>query len=50
MRQNRFVVAVPQEQLDDLRHTLNSTRWPHDIDEKEMFYGTSVAYMMDLVG
>jgi hypothetical protein len=23
---------------------------PHDIDEKEMFYGASVAYTMDLVG
>ncbi|WP_327144223.1 epoxide hydrolase family protein [Nocardia sp. NBC_01327] len=46
----KFVVSVPQEQLDDLRARLVATRWPTDIEEGESYYGTSVEYMKELVG
>lgn len=45
----KFVVSVPQKTLDDLRARLLATRWPADVREDETYYGTSVAYMKELV-
>jgi pimeloyl-ACP methyl ester carboxylesterase len=49
LEQDRFVVAIPQETIDDLKTRLRGTRWPADIDEKDDYYGTSQAYLKDLV-
>src|SRR5258708_34016902 len=47
--QDRFVVSIPQNTIDDLKSRLRETRWPTDIDEKDDYYGTSQAYVKDLV-
>jgi microsomal epoxide hydrolase len=47
--QDRFVVSIPQNTIDDLKSRLRETRWPTDIDEKDDYYGTSQPYMKDLV-
>jgi pimeloyl-ACP methyl ester carboxylesterase len=49
LEQDRFVVSIPQETIDDLKTRLRGTRWPADIDEKDDYYGTSQAYLKDLV-
>jgi pimeloyl-ACP methyl ester carboxylesterase len=49
LEQHRFHVAIPQETIDDLRTRLRATRWPADIDETDEYYGTSTAYMKELV-
>ena len=49
LEQDRFVVSIPQETIDDLKSRLRGTRWPADIDEKDDYYGTSQAYLKDLV-
>jgi microsomal epoxide hydrolase len=46
---DRFQIAIPDEALDDLRARLRNTRWPADVDENDEHYGTSVAYMRELV-
>src|SRR6185437_11619480 len=47
---DRFTIAIPQETIDDLKDRLRNTRWPADIDENDGYYGTSLAYMKELVG
>jgi pimeloyl-ACP methyl ester carboxylesterase len=49
LEQDRFVVSIPQETIDDLKTRLRGTRWPADIDENDDYYGTSQAYLKDLV-
>jgi pimeloyl-ACP methyl ester carboxylesterase len=49
LENDRFKIAIPQEALDDLRARLRATRWPTDIDEADTYYGTSTAYMKELV-
>jgi pimeloyl-ACP methyl ester carboxylesterase len=44
-----FRIAVPQETLDDLRHRLSRVRWPDEAPDAPWSYGTSLAYMKDLV-
>lgn len=46
---HRYQVSVPQETIDDLRTRLRATRWPADVDESDEYYGTSTAYMKELV-
>ena len=46
---DEFVVDIPQDKLDDLHARLLATRWPSDVDDTETYYGTSVAYMKELV-
>jgi pimeloyl-ACP methyl ester carboxylesterase len=46
---DRFQIAIPDEALNDLHARLRNTRWPADIDENDNYYGTSVAYMRELV-
>lgn len=46
---NKFQVSIPQETIDDLRTRLRATRWPADLDETDEYYGTSSAYMKELV-
>ncbi|WP_285103427.1 epoxide hydrolase family protein [Promicromonospora sp. MEB111] len=49
LERHRFTVAIPQEAIDDLKDRLRNTRWPADIDESDAYYGTSQAYMKELV-
>jgi pimeloyl-ACP methyl ester carboxylesterase len=49
LEKNRFHVAIPQETIDDLKARLLATRWPADIDENDEHYGTSAAYLKELV-
>ena len=49
LEQDRFVISVPQETIDDLKARLRDTRWPADIDEDDDYYGTSQAYLKELV-
>jgi pimeloyl-ACP methyl ester carboxylesterase len=50
LERGRFTISIPQETIDDLRDRLSNTRWPADIDENDDYYGTSQAYLKDLVG
>jgi pimeloyl-ACP methyl ester carboxylesterase len=49
LEQDRYVISIPQETIDDLRARLRDTRWPAGIDENDDYYGTSQAYLKDLV-
>jgi pimeloyl-ACP methyl ester carboxylesterase len=49
LEQDRFVISIPQETIDDLKARLRDTRWPADIDEDDDYYGTSQAYLKELV-
>ncbi|ONI74048.1 epoxide hydrolase [Kribbella sp. ALI-6-A] len=49
LEKHRFHVSIPQETIDDLRTRLLATRWPTDIDDTDEYYGTSTAYMKELV-
>lgn len=44
-----FRIAIPQETLDDLKARLSRARFPDEAPEEPWKYGTSVAYMRDLV-
>ena len=44
-----FRIAVPQETLDDLKARLARTRFPDEAPDGPWAYGTSLAYMRDLV-
>ncbi|MFT4097882.1 MAG: epoxide hydrolase [Rhodoblastus sp.] len=44
-----FRIAVPQETLDDLKARLARTRFPDEAPDAPWAYGTSLAYMRDLV-
>lgn len=44
----RLTVAVPQDQLDDLRSRLRATRWPDAVPGSGWDYGTDLAYLQDL--
>ncbi len=46
----RFVIAVAQDQLDDLRARLRATRWPDALPGSGWDYGTDLAYLQDLCG
>jgi epoxide hydrolase len=43
-----FTIAVPQEQLDDLRDRLARTRWPDELPGAGWDYGASLAYVREL--
>jgi len=49
VRPERFRVEVPSADLDDLKKRLASTRWPGDLDNDAWEYGTSEAFLRDLV-
>ena len=44
-----FEVRVTEEVLDDLRERLARTRWPDEVAGAGWEYGTSLAYMQELV-
>lgn len=44
-----FTIAVPQEQLDDLRRRLESARWPAEIDGAGSDYGTDQAFLRTVI-
>lgn len=44
-----FQVNVPDELLEDVRERLQKMRWPEDADNDDWKYGTSKAYLQDLV-
>lgn len=45
----RFVIEVPQEELDDLRARLRATRFAPDLDNEDEKYGLSTSYLRNLV-
>jgi pimeloyl-ACP methyl ester carboxylesterase len=45
----QFEIHVPDEVLADLRHRLDHTRWPIDIDNADWRYGANRAYLEELV-
>jgi microsomal epoxide hydrolase len=44
-----FTVQVPEAELDDLQTRLARTRWPDEIVRGDWEYGTSLAYLQELV-
>jgi pimeloyl-ACP methyl ester carboxylesterase len=44
-----FKVAIPQQILDDLKNRLQRTRWPGEAEGSGWNFGTSEAYLRDLV-
>ncbi len=44
-----FKVAIPDEQLDELRFRLSRTRWPHDMANEDWRYGVNGDYLRGLV-
>jgi pimeloyl-ACP methyl ester carboxylesterase len=49
MEARPFVIDVPQATLDDLRERLQRTRWPDEVEDAGWDYGTSLAYLQDVV-
>ena len=45
----RFAIAVPQADLDDLRRRLSQARWPGDLANETWHYGTNEDYLRSLV-
>lgn len=50
MTPERFEIAVPDEQLDDLRRRLRHTRWAPDMENGDWSYGVEAGYLRDLAG
>jgi microsomal epoxide hydrolase len=44
-----FAIAVPDEEIEDLRRRLKATRWPADFANEHWKYGTSTDYLKSLV-
>ncbi len=44
-----FSIAVPDQVLADLRHRIDSTRWPDEVIDAGWAYGTNRAYLRTLV-
>jgi microsomal epoxide hydrolase len=49
MTPGRFTIAVPQDDLDDLKARLSATRWPDATPGGGWAQGTEAAYLRDLV-
>lgn len=49
MARTPFRIDVPQPELDDLSHRLARTRWPDTVAGAAWGYGTSLAYLEELV-
>src|SRR5437764_5355199 len=47
--QRPFKISVPDDVLADLRARLDRVRWPDEVPDAAWRYGTSVAYMQELV-
>jgi pimeloyl-ACP methyl ester carboxylesterase len=46
---SEFKVNIPQSELDDLKERLKKVRWPGEAPGSAWHYGTSEAYLKDLV-
>ena len=44
-----FTVAIPDDDLDDLRSRLRRTRWPADAGNADWFYGVERSWLQELV-
>jgi hypothetical protein len=44
-----FTINIPQGTLDDLRERLAKTRWMDEVEGAGWNYGTSLAYLKELV-
>lgn len=44
-----FRIEIPQDVLEDLRERLKRTRWPDEVEGADWDYGTSLAYLKELV-
>ena len=45
----KFVIAIPDQVLEDLRDRLARTRWPDDFANADWAYGTEVSYLRELI-
>jgi hypothetical protein len=45
----RFTVAIPDDDLEDLRRRLEQTRWPIDFANDDWRYGSERGYLAELV-
>ncbi len=45
---NRFRIAIPQHDLDDLATRLATTRWPEELPGVGWDYGVPTAYLREL--
>ena len=45
-----FTIAVPDDDVDDLRRRLAATRWPDQIPGSGWDYGCDLAWLQDLAG
>jgi hypothetical protein len=45
----RFVIEIPDADLDDLARRLKSTRWAADPGNEDQIYGVSTRYLKSLV-
>lgn len=44
-----FVIKVPEDELDDLQHRLERTRWVQDFGNDDWRYGANTSYLRELV-
>lgn len=44
-----YEINIPQAVLDDLQQRLRNTRWPDEVTGSDWQYGTSLAYLQQLV-
>jgi pimeloyl-ACP methyl ester carboxylesterase len=44
-----FEIAIEQSKLDDLQRRLRHINWPDDVDNEDWSYGTSRAYLLELI-
>jgi hypothetical protein len=49
MTAKHFTVDIPQRTLDDLSERLAKTRWMDEVEGAGWDYGTSLAYLKELV-
>ena len=45
-----FRVDVPEEQLDDMRRRIRTTRWADDFGNESWYYGVERGWLEEMVG
>ncbi|RVT98485.1 epoxide hydrolase [Mucilaginibacter limnophilus] len=49
LEQYQFKIKIPEDDLDDLKHRLQHTKWPADPDNDDWSYGVPAGYLKDLM-
>lgn len=45
-----FTIAIPDDQLTDLKDRLNRTKWPDELKHSDWDFGTDLSYLRSLTG